>query len=332
MAERKVLNKYYPPDFDPEDLPRNKRDKFHTSKVRMMLPMSVRCNTCGEYLYRGKKFNSIKENVLDEEYLGIRIYRFFMRCTRCSSEFTIKTDPKNSDYVAENNCCRNFEPWRQQNEEIEKLEKEKIEEEGDAMKRLENRTMESKIEMDILDGLDHIKNLNSKHVNISYEKIFEERNKKIQEEEEEMIKNVVFQNNNFIRRLKEEDEDLEQNNNINHNENDYIKNNITDKISSTNDNPQKSSNPTKKNDIILKINPVPKKKLGELISPTPQITVKKKRKVDEKDTSQQDKRQEESLYDLLQKPKPKKVEIKKIDVKKIPPKKNNDSLGSLFNY
>mgnify|MGYP000217228248 CR=1 FL=1 len=40
------------------------------------------------------------------------VFRFYIRCTRCNAEFTFKTDPKNSDYTAEHNCCRNFEPWR----------------------------------------------------------------------------------------------------------------------------------------------------------------------------------------------------------------------------
>ncbi|KAI5055926.1 hypothetical protein GOP47_0029447 [Adiantum capillus-veneris] len=50
MGERKVLNKYYPLDFDPLHIPRPKRSTNSQSKVHMMPPMSLKCNTRGHYL------------------------------------------------------------------------------------------------------------------------------------------------------------------------------------------------------------------------------------------------------------------------------------------
>ena len=114
MGERKVLNKYIPPDFDPSKIPRGTRKggKRNEMKVRMMLPMSICCNTCGNYIMKGTKFNSRKEDALGEDYLGIQIFRFFFRCNRCSAEITMKTDPQNSDYTVERGASRNYEPWR----------------------------------------------------------------------------------------------------------------------------------------------------------------------------------------------------------------------------
>ncbi|GAW25407.1 putative cell cycle control protein cwf16 [Rosellinia necatrix] len=82
MSERKVLTKYYPPDFDPSAIERVRKPKATGPKVqtvRLMAPFSMKCLQCGEYIYRGRKFNARKETPPDEKYLGIQIFRFYIK-------------------------------------------------------------------------------------------------------------------------------------------------------------------------------------------------------------------------------------------------------------
>jgi len=178
MADRKVINKYFPPDFDPAKLPRAKKMKNKQSTVNMMMPMSVTCRSCGTYIYRGTKLNSKKETVAGEDYLGIRIFRFYMKCPNCNSEFTIKTDPKNADYIVEQGVLRQMEPWKEE-EDIRDalLEQRAGEEQGDAMKELENKTLDSKMEMEILDGLEEIKALNARQAALNMDDLLASRAK-----------------------------------------------------------------------------------------------------------------------------------------------------------
>lgn len=164
MGERKVLNKYYPPDFDPSKLPKQKRTRDNSMKVRMMLPMSVRCATCGEFMYKGTKFNVMKEDVRGENYLGIQVHRFTFRCTNCAAEFALKTDPKAADYVVEKGATRNYEPWKAEadGKAAAAEEKKNEEEKGDALKALENRAAESRREMDSLAALDEMRALRAR--------------------------------------------------------------------------------------------------------------------------------------------------------------------------
>ncbi|CAM8983090.1 unnamed protein product [Rhodiola kirilowii] len=224
MGERKVLNKYYPPDFDPSKLPRVKQPKNRQMNVRMMLPMSIRCGTCGNYIYKGTKFNSRKEDCIGETYLGIQLFRFYFKCTRCSAEIAMKTDPKNSDYTVESGATRNFEPWRAADEVVEgEKRKRTTEEMGDAMKSLENRTLDSKREMDIMAALDEMKSMKSRHATVSFDEMLgalqraaEEKEKKIEDEDEALIKTIFSSGSKtHIKRIPDEyledDEDDEPN-------------------------------------------------------------------------------------------------------------------------
>lgn len=169
MSERKVLSKYYPPDFDPSKLVRQRGPKQVGPKVqtvRLMAPFSMKCTSCGEYIYKGRKFNARKETT-DEKYYAISIFRFYIRCTRCSAEITFKTDPKNMDYECERGAKRNFEPWREaklaeetEEERLDRLEREEAE--RDAMKELEVKTLDAKTEMAIADALDEIRTRNAR--------------------------------------------------------------------------------------------------------------------------------------------------------------------------
>ena len=139
-----------------------------------MLPFSMRCNSCGEYMGRGKKFNSRKEDCKGEDYMGIRRFRFIVKCSVCSAEISFKTDPKNTDYEVEYGATRNYEMWTENAAILSEEEQKREEEEStDAMKSLENRTLDSKIEMDVLDALDEIKAINQRHERVDTEALLE---------------------------------------------------------------------------------------------------------------------------------------------------------------
>ncbi|KAK3299347.1 CWC16 protein [Chaetomium fimeti] len=189
MSERKVLTKYYPPDFDPSLVGRARKPKGSAAQqgpkvqtVRLMAPFSLRCVACGEYMYRGRKFNARKETPPGERYLGIQLYRFYIRCTRCSGEIVFRTDPKNQDYVVEKGAKRNTDPWKRglggedgenggggaaetDDQRLDRLEREmeaEGEEERNAMAELEAKTEDAKREMAVADALDEIRSRNAR--------------------------------------------------------------------------------------------------------------------------------------------------------------------------
>lgn len=222
MSERKVLQKYYPPDWDPSKIERRRGPKQTGPKVqtvRLMAPFSMKCTSCGEFIYKGRKFNARKETT-DERYYAITIYRFYIRCTRCSAEITFKTDPKNMDYECERGAKRNFEVWREaklaeetEEERLDRLEKEEAE--RDVMKELEQKTLDAKTEMAIADALDEVRTRNAQRERADVDGAMtslapsgkDEEAERIEKEIEEQAR-LAFQSGTGekVKRLSEDDE------------------------------------------------------------------------------------------------------------------------------
>lgn len=220
MSERKVLNKYYPPDFDPSKIPRMKLPKNRQYTVRLMAPFNMRCKTCGEYIYKGKKFNARKEDAENEDYLGIRIYRFYIKCTRCLQEISFKTDPRNTDYEIEEGATRNFMALKlAQEQEKREEDAEKEEEATNPMKLLENRTQQSKQEIELMESLEELRDLNRRQGNVDYDTMLSKYNpaelkeqiKRMQEEEDEKtVQNLM----GIKRSIGEVEENVSDNENV----------------------------------------------------------------------------------------------------------------------
>ncbi|GAV52046.1 hypothetical protein ZYGR_0AG00370 [Zygosaccharomyces rouxii] len=130
MSERKVINKYYPPDFDPLQAERDLKKANKALKkrsngvvtVRLMTPFSIRCLKCEEYIPQSKKFNGKKE-VLGEKYLDtFKMYRLSIRCPRCSNSIAFRTDPQSSDYVMEFGGTRNYAGRLKENKNLETVD------------------------------------------------------------------------------------------------------------------------------------------------------------------------------------------------------------------
>lgn len=148
-----------------------------------------------------KKFNARKEDVEGDDYLGIRIYRFYIKCTRCLQEISFKTDPKNTDYEIEAGATRNFMALKLAEEQAQREEDEEKEEEAtNPMKLLEKRTLQSKQELELLESLEELKDLNRRQQTIDYDQMLEQfdtetakqRTEKEQEEYDEECVKAIF--------------------------------------------------------------------------------------------------------------------------------------------
>merc|ERR1719471_224874 len=131
--------------------------------IRMMFPFTMVCDSCHEYNYTGTKFTAKVEQIKQESYLGLKVYRFYGRCRHCWAEFTFKTDPKNSDYTMESGGKRTYEAWKDADMMEAQLKEEKQKEaEQDQMKALEQKSLDVQAEMQRIEDLDAIRTMNKR--------------------------------------------------------------------------------------------------------------------------------------------------------------------------
>lgn len=175
MSERKVINKYYPPDFDPDKVPRNKKKPNDLKQVRMMAPFNMKCTTCGEYIGFQKKFNAKKETVEDKRYEGIMVvYRFLINCPRCMGKIVFRTNP--DGYEVESGATENFMAFKMaEKQAVEEAEAEKEEEKINPMKHLESRTNASKRQMEASEQIQNLRLLKRDYHKIDVDKIIHDK-------------------------------------------------------------------------------------------------------------------------------------------------------------
>ncbi|ODV61488.1 mRNA splicing protein YJU2 ASCRUDRAFT_23831, partial [Ascoidea rubescens DSM 1968] len=146
MSERKSVQKYYPKDFNPDEFKniskklgkKLKNNNSNVQTVRLMVPFTISCLKCSEFIHKGKKFNA-KKHVTNERYLNIKIYQLCIRCPRCNNEIKYKTDPKSGDYIMEVGGKRNYVP---QNNKTEVYKDETLEETLDRLEKEEKEENE----------------------------------------------------------------------------------------------------------------------------------------------------------------------------------------------
>ncbi|XP_033098497.1 coiled-coil domain-containing protein 130-like [Anneissia japonica] len=157
MGERKGVNKYYPPDFDPKK--HRSLDKYHNSHplrerankihlgilvIRYEMPYNVWCEGCGNHIGMGVRYNAEKKKV--GNYYTTPIYQFKMKCHLCDNYLVMETDPKNCEYKCISGVRRKNQKWdMEENEQVVPEDKEELKKRAaDAMNRLEHGVNDKK--------------------------------------------------------------------------------------------------------------------------------------------------------------------------------------------
>ena len=109
MSDRKNVNKYYPPDFDPSKGSLNTQQGQHVLRkranklsegilvIRFEMPFNCWCLKCKAHIGKGVRYNAEKSAA--GKYFSTTIWNFRMKCHLCNNPFLVRTDPKTAQYL-----------------------------------------------------------------------------------------------------------------------------------------------------------------------------------------------------------------------------------------
>jgi len=131
MAERKAVNKYYPPEWTPAHGSINKFRGQHPLRerarkldqgilvVRFEMPFNIWCSGCKAHIGKGVRYNAEKKQ--NGNYFSTKIWTFRMKCHLCDNYIEMKTDPENCDYVVASGGTRKTETWEAEDSGVVRL-------------------------------------------------------------------------------------------------------------------------------------------------------------------------------------------------------------------
>lgn len=162
-----------------------------------------------------------RETADGENYLGLKIFRFYFRCPNCIADISFRTDLENCDYVQEHGATRLFDAFKFYNEKAKQEDAELEAEKNDPMKMLEKRTQMSKQEMQAMGELEEIQELNRRNEKIDARDFILDDKKKAfllaemqrqqKEEDEEFVRqafNKVRSGGKIIKRIEDNEDEL----------------------------------------------------------------------------------------------------------------------------
>ncbi|RKP26374.1 CWC16 protein [Syncephalis pseudoplumigaleata] len=174
MADRRAVNKYYPPDWDPskgslnqyhgQHALRERARKLHQGIliVRFELPFNIWCEGCDSHIGTGVRYNAEKKKI--GNYYSTPILSFRMKCHLCANWIEIHTDPKNARYVVVAGARQKVETWEPEDSEVIRLpdEADKERREKNAFAQLEHGVEDKRKAASLAQRLMDIQSVNDK--------------------------------------------------------------------------------------------------------------------------------------------------------------------------